>query len=262
MPILHDRVDYTGVAPNRPGRTAPFPGGDGGWRQTPGLASGFSRDSRCPQCGKTNPTTDEWGLDDGDGPSSYYYANVTGYSYGSTPTQPQQGRYCPFCGQTRSTTTYPPQSAGTGRALAPAPAPATAEDNLYDSGAYYGSSFPGHYSRGEWHTGLPGATRTQFHNASVAYQGPYSSVGTGPYSHYWQQRHQGPYSSSPSGAPYNFQSPYYSTVGTYSRANQGISVGSYPYGVQGMGVSEAARQRMHGVYDLQLLTTHRYGQDC
>ena len=258
MPNLHGRVDYASVAPMRPGRTTPYPGGDAGRRQTPGQtagqASGFRRDSRCPQCGKTIPTTDEWGLDGGDGPSSYYYANVTGYPYGSAPTQTQQqsrNPCCPFCGDTWSTTAHPQQPPGTGLALALAPA--QAEDSFYDPGDYYESSLPGHYPREEWHTGTPGAPHTRFNNASVAYQGPYSSMGTDPYGHYWQ--HQGPYSSSPSRAPYNFQSPYYSTMNTYDRANQGISAGSYPYRIPDMGMSGAARRRVHGTCDLRSLTS-------
>ena len=236
----------------RPGRAAPYPGRDGGWRQTPGLASGFDWDSLCPQCGKTKQTTDEWGSDDWDGPSSYYYANVTGYPYGSTPTPQtqQQSRYsrhsrCPFCGQTWSTTmttahVQPPA----GRALALAPA--QAEDNSYGTGAYYGPSFPGHFSREEWHSGSP----VPFNDASVPYQGPYSSMGTNPYGHYWQQRHQGPYSPSPSGPPYDFQSPYNPTMDAYDHANQGIPVGGYSYGIPAMGMSGAPRRRVHGACDL------------
>ena len=241
----------------RPGRAALHPGSDGGWRRTPGLTSGFGSSSRCPECGKTNQTTDEWGWDGGDEPSSYYYyANVTGYPYGSTPTQTQQhqSRYprCSFCGQTWSSTTtaYPQQPPGTGRA--PALAPAQAEDNFFDdAGAYYGTSYRGYYPQEEWHTGSPGAPHTQFDNASMPYQGPYPSMGTGPSGHYWQQRHQGPYSPSPSGMPYEFQSPYYPTIDAFDRANQGIPVGGYPYRIP---VSGAPRRRMRGTCDLQPLT--------
>lgn len=245
----------------RPGRAAQYPGSDGGWRQTPGLASGFGWDSRCPQCGKTKRTTDEWGWGDGDGPSGYYYANVTGYPYGSTPTPQtqQQSRYsryslCPFCGQTWSTTMTTAHvqqpAAGTGRVLALAPAQAD-EDNFYGTGAYYGSSFPGHFSREEWHSGSP----VPFNDASMPYQGLYSSMGTDPYGHYWQQRHQGPYSPSPSGAPNNFQAPpYYPTTDAYDRANRAIPVGGYPSGIPGMGMSGAPRRSMQGTCDLQPLT--------
>jgi hypothetical protein len=229
----------------RPGRAALHPGSDSGWRRTPGLASGFSSGSRCPECGKTNQTTDEWGWVGDDGPSGYYYSNVTGYPYGSTPTQTQQQHSwhscCSFCGQTRSTTTaYPQQPAGTGRA--PAPAPAQAED----TGSYYGRSYPGYYPQEEWHTGSPGAPHTQFDNARIAYQGPYPFMGTGPYGHRWQQRHQGPYAPPPSGTPYNFQSSYYPTMDAFDCANQGISVSGYPYGIPGMGISGAARRGMRG----------------
>jgi len=246
----------------RPGRAVPYPGSGGGWRQTPGLASGFGWDSRCPQCGKTKRTTDEWGWDDGDGPSNYYYANVTGCPYGSTPTPQtqQQSRYprCPFCGQTRSTTTtaYPQQpAAGTGRALALALAPAQAEDDFYGTGAYYDPSFPGHFSREEWHSGSP----VPFNDASMPYQGPYSSMGTDPYGHYWQQQHQGTYSPSPSGAPYDFQSsPYYPTTDAYDRANQGIPVGGYPSGIPGMGIPGVPRRKVQGTCGLQpLMGTNR-----
>jgi len=253
MPNLHDRADYGSFAPMRPGRAAPYPGSDGGWRQTPG--SGFGWDSRCPQCGKTKQTTEEWGWDDADNPSSYYYANVTGYPYGSTPMQTQQqSRYsrCPFCGQIWSTTTtaYPQQPVGTGPALALAPA--QAEDNFYGTRTYYGPSFPGHYLREEWHSGSP----VPFNDDSMAYQDLYSSMGTGPYGHYWQQRHQEPYSPSPSGAPYDPQSPYYPTTDAYDRANQGIPVGGYPYRIPGRGMSGPARQRvqLEGTCDLQPLT--------
>ena len=240
----------------RPGRAALHPGleSDSGWRRTPGLASGLGSGSRCPECGKTNQTTDEWQWDGGDGPSSYYYANVTGYPYGNTPTQTQQpqSRYsrCSFCGQTRSTTTaFPQQLAGTGLALASAPAQAE------DTGSYYGpSSYPGYYPQEEWHTGSPGAPHTQFDTASMAYQGPYSSMGTGPYGHRWQQRHQGPYAPPPSGTPYDFQSAYYPTMDAFDSANQGISVSGYPYRIPGMGISGAARRAMHGTCDLQPLT--------
>jgi len=243
----------------RPGRAAQYPGSDGGWRQTPGLASGLGWDSRCPECGRTKPTTDEWGRDDGDGPSSYYYANVTGHPYyDSTPTPRthQQSRYsryslCPFCGQTWSTTTTTTTAhaqqpaAGTGQALALALAPAQADDDFYGTGAYYGSSFPGHFSREGWHSGSP----APFNNASIPYQGPYSSMGTGPYDHYWPQRHQGSYSPSPYGAPYDFQSPpYYPTTDPYDRANQGIPAGGYPYGIPGMGTSGAPRRRVRASY--------------
>jgi len=242
--------NYGGFAPMRPGRAALYPGGDSGWRRTPGQASGFSSGSRCPECGKTSQTTDEWGWDGEDGSSSYFYANVTGYPYGSTPMQTpqQQSRYprCSFCGQTRSTTTaYPQQSAGTQAGRAVASAPAQAED----TGSYYGpSSYPGYYPQEEWHTGSPGAPHTQFDNASMAYQGLYSSMGTGPYGHRWQQRHQGPYAHPPSGTPYDFQSSYYPTMDAFNRANQGISVSGYPYRIPGMGISGATRRGMGASY--------------
>jgi hypothetical protein len=257
----------------RPGRAALYPGGDSGWRRTPGQASVFGSVSRCPQCGSTSQTKDEWGWDGAgeDGPSSYYYANVTGYPYGSAPTPPhtqqpssRHSTYCPFCGQARSmmatttsTTTYPQQLAGTQAGRAPAPAPARAEDNFfYDTGSYYASSYPAYsgYPREEWHTGSPGAPYTQFDNAGLAYQGPYSSHGTGPYGHYWQQqRHQVPYSPPPSATPYGLQSPSYPTMDAFDPANQGIPVGGYPYRIPGMGMHGAARRGMRGTCDLQPL---------